>query len=388
MKTAEKIKMMFDKSKIEVSSAADRNILTDSFEALGKSENINLANEKSGLWRIIMNNNMFRYAAIAIVVLVVFTGVNFLTGDTNGNSAYAEVVKQFRKALTLSYTMTDNTETIQWQFKNPGLLRSSTDDGYITILDANKGKMLSLVPFDKTYITVDLSQMGEDNGTNPFAIIEKMRSFPENKYEVVGEKLIDGVKTKGYRIVEKDLTTTIWINLEIDQPVEIHMEYAKATEMNCVISKIKFDEPMADSLFDLSPPDDYKKISNYTLNAKNNKEADLIKFLKFWADSTTDKTFPPIVTGPQMARIIPDMFKEGKFSNMNWTKEDTQNIMKGGMFVATLPLDSNWRYVGQNVKFGDPTKAIFWYKIENSEIYRVIYADLNVRDVKESDLPE
>ena len=65
-----------------------------------------------------------------------------------------------------------------------------------------------------------------------------------------------------------------------------------------------------------------------------------------------------------------------------------QEINRGGMFVMTLPADSNWHYAGKDVKFGQADKPIFWYKPEGSEIYRVIYGDLRVEDVAPENLPE
>ena len=48
----------------------------------------------------------------------------------------------------------------------------------------------------------------------------------------------------------------------------------------------------------------------------------------------------------------------------------------------------NARYAGKDVKFGDATKAIFWYKPSGADKYRVIYGDLNVKDANEADLPK
>ena len=58
------------------------------------------------------------------------------------------------------------------------------------------------------------------------------------------------------------------------------------------------------------------------------------------------------------------------------------------MFVQKLPADSDWHYVGKNVKFGESEKSVFWYKPEGSADYRVIYGDLTVKDVALENLPE
>jgi hypothetical protein len=58
------------------------------------------------------------------------------------------------------------------------------------------------------------------------------------------------------------------------------------------------------------------------------------------------------------------------------------------MFVMKLPAESNSRYAGENVKYGDAEASIFWHRPEGSETYRVIYGHLSVKDVAPEDLPQ
>ena len=51
---------------------------------------------------------------------------------------------------------------------------------------------------------------------------------------------------------------------------------------------------------------------------------------------------------------------------------------------ARLPPSADAHYVGKGVSFGAADTPIFWYRPKDSEKYRVIYADLSVRD---SDTP-
>ena len=50
------------------------------------------------------------------------------------------------------------------------------------------------------------------------------------------------------------------------------------------------------------------------------------------------------------------------------------------MFAATLPADSNARYAGEGVKYGDAGTAVFWYKMPGASNYRVISGDLSVKE--------
>ncbi len=48
----------------------------------------------------------------------------------------------------------------------------------------------------------------------------------------------------------------------------------------------------------------------------------------------------------------------------------------------------DWHYAGAGVKLGDAEKAIFWYQPQGSDTCRVVYGDLNVKDVAPEDLPK
>ena len=55
-------------------------------------------------------------------------------------------------------------------------------------------------------------------------------------------------------------------------------------------------------------------------------------------------------------------------------------LQRGLMFVFALPPAADARYAGKGVSFGAADKPIFWYRPKDAKKYRVIYADLSVRD--------
>jgi hypothetical protein len=61
-----------------------------------------------------------------------------------------------------------------------------------------------------------------------------------------------------------------------------------------------------------------------------------------------------------------------------------QQVQRGLDFANNLPPSADARYVGKGVSFGAADTPIFWYRPKDSKNYRVIYADLSVRD---SDTP-
>jgi len=71
-------------------------------------------------------------------------------------------------------------------------------------------------------------------------------------------------------------------------------------------------------------------------------------------------------------------FRQAQFSELQ------ERVQRGLMFAYHLPPNADAHYVGKGVSFGAADTPIFWYRPKDSKNYRVIYADLSVRD---SDTP-
>jgi len=80
--------------------------------------------------------------------------------------------------------------------------------------------------------------------------------------------------------------------------------------------------------------------------------------------------------------------KKGLSEHLQEARNRMMPIVQGIMFVQELPDESDWHYTGKEAAFGDADAPIFWYRPEGSETYRLIYADLSVRDVTQDDLPK
>ena len=61
-----------------------------------------------------------------------------------------------------------------------------------------------------------------------------------------------------------------------------------------------------------------------------------------------------------------------------------RQISRGLNFANQLPPDADPHYAGNGVMLGSPNTPIFWYRPKDSKNYRVVYADLSVR---QSDAP-
>jgi outer membrane lipoprotein-sorting protein len=394
MRPTEKIEQFLQKASVSSNPNVNKAVLNELTEEMEKSKQ---AGTDLNMWRIIMKSKMFKVAAAAVIVITSLVCIQFLTGT----SAYAQVAAELRNARTVVFTLITQTnqgngETVKTDvaYKDPGWLRATTVDGYVAVVDFTSGRMISIVP-GGGYTLAEINEIKNSKVTNKgvfsFHAIEAMKSLPEKADENLGKKEIDGIVCDGYRVAQGDLTTTVWIDAKTGDLVQVEQKYASAPGMNRIIKNIKFDIVLDDSLFSLTPPAGYKS-GGFELKSDASAETEytFIEFLRWWSNATVDGTFPPIVAGSQMAKVSMDMYQQGKFKESAFgnANADAQRMFNGMLFVVHLPKDSNWRYAGENVRYGNAAKAIFWYMPKGSNNYRVIYGDLSVKDVNEADLPK
>ena len=73
-------------------------------------------------------------------------------------------------------------------------------------------------------------------------------------------------------------------------------------------------------------------------------------------------------------------YEEAQEAKSRKSMEDQGRVQRGVMFANQLPPGADAHYVGKGVSLGAPDTPIFWYRPEGSKKYRVIYADLSVRE--------
>lgn len=62
------------------------------------------------------------------------------------------------------------------------------------------------------------------------------------------------------------------------------------------------------------------------------------------------------------------------------TRETLSKVTRGFGFVRHLPPEAGAHYAGKDVSLGAADTPIFWYRPQDAKKYRVIYADLSVRE--------
>jgi outer membrane lipoprotein-sorting protein len=349
------------------------------------------------IWRMIMKTKTIKLAAAAVIITAVLVGIHLLGGN-GANAVYASVVEQLHYARTMTYSIVTHTPvesmpTLRQQmaFKEPGLMRTTTADGYTTVIDWNQNKGITLWPPKREYIDFEASNYQHDPAQDPFMVVEKLRTLPSEADEALGEKEIDGRVLEGFRVTQGDMISIVWIDPQTQQLVRVEIEYANSPGMNTIMTDFQFNAELDDSLFSLTPTEGYTRME-VQADVSTVTEEDLIAYLQMWSTWTKDGTFPPTFNPIQLPKVTAEMMKEGKFGEGEPTEQERRDeamlMYRGIMFVTQLPAESNWRYAGENVSYGQADTPIFWYQPLGSQTYRVIYGDLSIRDIEPKDLPK
>jgi outer membrane lipoprotein-sorting protein len=95
--------------------------------------------------------------------------------------------------------------------------------------------------------------------------------------------------------------------------------------------------------------------------------------------------FPDSLEMQAIMQIVAENFVPGMGSSPNEEQmrkmaEAQKKLQRGLMFALGLPPEADAHYAGKGVSLGAADKPIFWYRPKDAKKYRVIYADLSVRD--------
>ena len=295
-----------------------------------------------------------------------------------------------------------------------------------------------LLPDQKFAVAKNMKEWPTDASTGMFEQIRRLvregRSSTGEKAERLGKKEIDGREAVGFRFRNEGGDTTLWADSETARPIRIESRFWNEMTEGCtVMNNFRYDVDLDPSLFSLKPP------AGYTMPV----EKDLVKALRTIAEHGKG-VFPKKlglnkeVMEPLMAENDPEKMdaipqdrlaavmnevtakyggldklraKYGKElppaimaeiekgvapliqeNTQRWVERQIdrnlskEKRMRGVTFYATLEPENDPHYVGSGVKMGTPDCPILWYKPTDADKYRVIHADLSVKEMTPDDV--
>lgn len=356
------------------------------------------------LWRTLIKSNAIKFAAAAlIVVLAAF----FIIKTINVTSpVFADMLEQVRKAKTVTFKMTHWVEGKQNGFPvtvmstESGWCRYESDvPGYV-VAD-NQGRTLLGVhhTFKSATLTTHL------NGTEPimnsnFNLLEEIKGYHKKAGKFLRREKLNGQTTDVFLLESDSRQRTIWVDPETNLPVLIKVvdfhspDDLFGAEPIVTMSDFVWNPDLDESLFSMEIPEGYTLVE-MQIDLSSTTEQDLEKGFRVWVE-LNDKTFPRKFNGDALRKLYED-FKEGldekeKPGDLKLQAQFNQNkyqpMNRALKFTQRMTDNGQWRYVGKDVQFGDTDTPICWWRPEGSETYRIMYGDLNIRDVEPADMSE
>ena len=284
------------------------------------------------------------------------------------------------------------------------------------------------------------AKLAKDPPLDQFEMVRRLvregSSGTGEKTKRLGKKEIDGRTAVGFRTRSNMMDMTLWADPETARPIRIKVDMDMGAGVHMVMNNFRYDVDLDPSLFSLEPPAGY---STQAMTMTMPVEEDLLRTLRTIAehgkgvfpaklgineevmkaltpvrkpamdaemqaameaemDKITakyggkdklkakygDKGLPPEIMAEFMkntASLRQKNMQKLVQKDMKATMPLMQKQMQGVTFYMMLKSENDPHYVVVGVKLGTPDRPILWYKPTGAEKYRVIYADLSVKEL-------
>jgi outer membrane lipoprotein-sorting protein len=313
-----------------------------------------------------------------------------------GHQSTAQAFHRFAEAIVAAKTARFQMEVaiegqpkqkFQAYYLAPGKFRQELP-GVINIFDFSAGKIVSLMPAEKKAMVMKLTgepkkQTANDNYFERLReLLSNNRDAKEDQYKQIGEREINGQRAIGFRFDSPASMVTLWGDPATGQPVRIETLWNGLPRTEVTMTDFEVNVDLKESLFDLTLPPDYKGQS-MDVDASAPVEKDLVQAFRACSELSGGEFPEALTTAAIMNLVAKFAAKRGK----DLSDTDVQQFMKqsitigrGFGFVLALPVAADAHYAGKGVKLDAKDLPIFWYKLQGTDKYRVIYADLSATD--------
>jgi outer membrane lipoprotein-sorting protein len=355
-------------------------------------------------WRWIMRSPVSRVAAAVVFVLTV-TGVALWFHGGGATPAFADFAKPILEAKTAKFKITTEMEmngqaittTAEVMVLDAARSRQEMEmpdkSKMVMIFDWGRGKSLTLVPALKQATVLTMTNMPKGKipiDKDPLGWLRLLlldaRDKPDVKREPLGEKDIDGRRVVGFRVNTNGMVMSLWGDPKTGLPVRAEVTMAMFTNVKMTLSDFVFNLDMDESLFSTEPPAGYTVQNMGKIDLSPAEEKDLIETFREYS-KLNDGAFPDSLDMRAIIQIVAEKFVPGMVGKPNEEQmqkmaEAQKKLQRGLMFAVVLPPDADAHYAGKGVSLGAADTPIFWYRPKDANKYRVIYADLSVREAE------
>jgi outer membrane lipoprotein-sorting protein len=347
-------------------------------------------------------------ATVAIAFLLLVPGHKSL--------ALGQVVEKLRSAQRVSFLVEQRSADP----KRPGF------KARVWLMDPDKSRVEWNMPQGNTVgirngnktVQLDATKKTAIVGAFPPGVLgserqalEELRSLVEKDARSLGEKVIDGVRAKGFEALIKERKITLWANTETGNPIRIEYPLTEIPPPNGpelkVLTDFKFDEPFDPNLFTLEVPRDYQ-VSDFNTRALMPMDH-MLAILRLYAQQTGGE-FPPRIDDHGQTIGTKLGVPEDSQTMTAEQRKLVEHLAGIEFFLKQAKAGRHFQYYA-GAKLGEKDRVVFWCvdpppitgtfipliprpdagppsKPEPvNEKYLTVYGDLRVEKLNEAPLP-
>ena len=331
-----------------------------------------------------------RFASAGAAMVIAAIVIWWLAGGgvRTASADFAEMLRRVRQANTVAYDqilrVPGQPETeVRILMARSGRARVTASDGKVAVFDLVQRKLLRLLPDTKTAVLRPLAL-----GSAHYDPLDDLRRAKVSAGRFVGRETLDNQEAVVYQVVAPQGRMRVWVDPDEELPIriEVRSRVANALESLTILKNFNWNRPIPDSKFSLDVP------PGYTL-APPPPEASLIRLLRICA-RMNDGSFPARLDA---RTVFESVLRNGQPADNSYgahtgvtpiitdgddrTKETYKACLHGLAFVEQVNENGTWQYVGQGVRLGDGAARVCWWKPPGTASFRMVYGDLQVRNV-------
>jgi outer membrane lipoprotein-sorting protein len=368
-----------------------------------------------------------RMTVLSVAALLFLVFGSFLAYSPMQNQAYAQMVARMSKlkSFVCQIRQVDESklgelESVPKQelsYKAPSFYRFTQISGETQILDLATSQSVVL---DSSRKEAMRSKTSLQDLESPASFVEKLRSrfqTDRKSVEELGTRTIEGKHAVGFRSDMNGDVVEAWLDPQSNLPLEIRMHSPavdgipvneKAATKWTIVSGFEYDVPVDDALFDVAIPSGYSEVRLLT-SAKQELRNRFDRFTMMLRECAlrSDSVFPISLERTELFKIVSKYslewsekrdgatnFEEQKKVSLDQVDAVTKfaNLISDGMDFLALRREPK---VGDALDFqyfpgarlNDADRPVAWFSPDGHQTYRVLYADMSIRDVKRESLP-
>lgn len=260
----------------------------------------------------------------------------------------------------------------------------------VTISDENGS--ITLQPESKTAIVTTLTNVPKEKRSKAIFFelrsqLAEARDQPDWLRESLGEKTIDGRRLVGFRLTGHGLIWELWGDPKTGMPVRIESRApANPNVKPMIYSDFVFDADLDASLFSMEPPAGYK-VQKQSVDVSPPEEKDLLESLRRYAQLNAG-SLPDQLDIMAFMKLFQEDWDKSHPKTADPSEAERQELLAAmmkmvrglGFAFEQLPREADAHYAGKGIKLGTADTPVFWYRAGDAKKYRIISADLSVRE--------